>query len=107
MGWVVLLDRRCPLDDSFINILSIGHARPICTFAAKVVLSRHIHVTFFTPLRVVDRIKTEIDRNFDASDVEKRKFIRYVMEADLSVFRLCDVTVGILQCHCNRQCSQG
>ena len=57
-------------------------------------LARRIHVTLFTPLRVADRVKTEIDRNFDASEVEKRKLIRYVMEADLSVFHLCDVTLA-------------
>ena len=57
-------------------------------------LARRIHVTFFTPLRVADRVKTEIDRNFDASEVEKRKLIRYVVEADLSVFHLCDLTLA-------------
>lgn len=56
---------------------STGHARPLCAFAAKVALTREVHVTLFTTPRILDRVKAEISRSFEPAD-DRQKLVRYV-----------------------------
>ncbi|TCD71978.1 hypothetical protein EIP91_000110 [Steccherinum ochraceum] len=67
-----------------------GHTRPICAFAAKVVLLRDIHVTFFTIPRILDRVKNEVDRGFRPEDAERRKLIR-IFAVDCSIEEPMDI----------------
>ncbi|TCD71967.1 hypothetical protein EIP91_000099 [Steccherinum ochraceum] len=55
-----------------------GHARPLCGFAAKVVLARNIYVTLFTFPRIIERVKNEISRWFVPQDADRLNFIRIV-----------------------------
>jgi len=55
-----------------------GHIRPLCAFVARVVLSRHIHITLFTIPLLYERVKTEIARGFGPSDTGRRQLVRVI-----------------------------
>ena len=38
-----------------------------------------VHVTFFTPPRVLERVKAEFSRNFGSANADRQKFVRYVV----------------------------
>ncbi len=53
-----------------LTIVSLGHARPLCILAARLVKLRPLHITFFVSLSLYDRVKAEIARDFASSDDE-------------------------------------
>lgn len=54
----------------------LGHTRPICSLAARLVKSGPVNVTFFTTMSFYDRVSAELVRNFDVHDVNTRERIR-------------------------------
>ncbi|TCD71969.1 hypothetical protein EIP91_000101 [Steccherinum ochraceum] len=60
------------------NVEPWGHARPICAFAAKVVLIRDVQITMFTSPAVYGRVVKEIGRAFGPKDANRLKLIRIV-----------------------------
>ncbi|KAH8085451.1 UDP-Glycosyltransferase/glycogen phosphorylase [Cristinia sonorae] len=55
-----------------------GHARPLCAFAARVALTRDVHITLFTVPRVLERVKTEVARGFGPEHAERQKLVRVI-----------------------------
>ena len=53
----------------------VGHSRPMCTLAARMVKSRPVVITFLTIRPLFERIENEIARNFEEGD-EARSRIR-------------------------------
>ena len=55
-----------------------GHARPLCTFAARVALLRDVHITLFTHMRIRERVQTEVSRSFGPDTAARKDLIRCV-----------------------------
>ncbi|TCD71962.1 hypothetical protein EIP91_000094 [Steccherinum ochraceum] len=56
-----------------------GHARPLCAFASKAVLTQDVYITLFTHPRVCEKVKQEVSRGFNGpQEAERKKFIRVV-----------------------------
>ena len=63
---------------SFLMVFS-GHARPLCTFSARVALLRDVHITLFTHLRIRERVQTEVLRSFGPDATARRNLVRCVL----------------------------
>lgn len=59
-----------------INLITIGHTRPLCTFAARLIQTRPINVTFFTSPSIIDKVLTEVSRSFGPNEQAGRDLIR-------------------------------
>lgn len=46
----------------------VGHTRPLCNLASRLVQSRHVLITFLTTPAFHDRVKTELLRNLETED---------------------------------------
>ncbi|KAK7692877.1 hypothetical protein QCA50_004512 [Cerrena zonata] len=60
-----------------------GHTRPLCTFAARLIQTRPINVTFFTSPSIIDKVLAEVSRSFGPNEQAGRDLIR-VAALDLS-----------------------
>ena len=58
---------------------SLGHTRPLCTLALRMIQERPMNITFFTVPNFVKRIESELSRNFDPETDHLRELIRYVV----------------------------
>lgn len=56
----------------------VGHTRPLCSLAARIVKSRPIYVTLFTTVPYYDRVNIELSRSFDEHELHARERIRRV-----------------------------
>ncbi|KAJ3487391.1 hypothetical protein NLI96_g3558 [Meripilus lineatus] len=54
-----------------------GHLRPLTVLAAKIVKTRTTHVTVLTNPKYLERVQTEVSRNFDSGDAT-RDLIRVI-----------------------------
>ncbi|CAL1707824.1 unnamed protein product [Somion occarium] len=53
-----------------------GHTRPLCTFAARLIQTCPVNVTFFTAPNIADRVEAEISRSFGPEDQALKDLIR-------------------------------
>ncbi|EIW61191.1 UDP-Glycosyltransferase/glycogen phosphorylase [Trametes versicolor FP-101664 SS1] len=61
-----------------LTIVPLGHARPLCILAARLVKLRPVQITLFVSLILYDRVKAEIARDFASSDDEPLSRIHFV-----------------------------
>ncbi|TCD71970.1 hypothetical protein EIP91_000102 [Steccherinum ochraceum] len=60
------------------NVELWGHVRPVCAFAAKLVLTRDVHITMLATPAVYGRIVKEVGRSFSPKDADRLNLIRIV-----------------------------
>ena len=67
------------MEGSLIHEINfIGHARPLCTFASRLLQERPLYITFFTGPNFVKRVEDELSRNLVAKNDQAGDLIRYM-----------------------------
>ena len=56
---------------------SVGHTRPLCTLASRMIKLRSVDITFFTSRQMYARVTKEISRNFEDGEENVKNRIRY------------------------------
>lgn len=54
----------------------LGHTRPLCGLAAKIVKLRPVHITLLTTQPFCERVKAEVARNFGPDEEFQRTLVR-------------------------------
>ena len=55
----------------------IGHLRPLCTLAARLLQERQMYITFITGLSAIQRVEDELSRNLELGNGHVRDLVRY------------------------------
>ena len=55
----------------------IGHLRPLCTLAARLLQECQMYITLITGLSAIQRVEDELSRNLELGNGHVRDLVRY------------------------------